>query len=199
MEISESGRQKKKEFERIYNHFFSFFFDVAFHFLHHEEDAKGLVQDAFIKLWENGIYSKPEQEIKNYLFILIRNSSLNILRKRQKFSGGTDSKEALLASINYKLLNETGEDILLYQELFEKIQLAISNLTPQCRQVFMFSRFEDLSNKEIAEKLDISVKAVEANITRALKRMREELSPYLSGKENRNNTKHIRSILISFL
>lgn len=199
MAIIESDDLKKKEFERIYNHFFSFFFDVAYHFLHHEEDAKGLVQDAFIKLWENNIYSKSEQEIKNYLFILVRNSSLNLLRNRRKFSNGGNSQEALLASINYKLLNETGEDILLYQELFDKIQTAISNLTPQCREVFMLSRFEDLSNKGIAEKLNISVKAVEANITRALKSMRQELSSYLSGKENKDVNMQIRSILISFL
>lgn len=199
MTIIESEELRRKEFEKIYNRFFNFFSDVAFHFLHHEDDAKGLVQEAFIKLWENNIYSKSEQEIKNYLFILIRNSSLNLLRKKRKFFDGANSHEALLASINYKLLNETGEDILLYQELFEKIQTAISNLTPQCKEVFMFSRFEDLSNKEIAEKLNISVKAVEANITRALKSMREELSPYLSGTEKRGSTMQIRSILISLL
>ncbi len=188
---------KKKEFEKIYTRFFSFFFDVAFQFLHHEEDAKSLVQDAFIKLWENDVYSKSEQEIKNYLFILVRNSSLNLLRQKRKFTNGSDSQEALLASINYRLLDETGEDILLYQELFERIQAAISNLSPQCREVFMYSRFEDFSNKEIAEKLNISVKAVEANMTRALKSLRQELSPYLSGKEKEKGNTQIRSILIS--
>ena len=158
-----------------------------------------MVQEAFIKLWENNIYSKSEQEIKNYLFILIRNSSLNLLRKRRKFFDGANSHEALLASINYKLLNETGEDILLYQELFEKIQIAISNLTPQCKEVFMFSRFEELSNKEIAEKLNVSVKAVEANITRALKQLRHDLASYLSPKDKNVSNKQILSVLISFL
>lgn len=190
---------KKKEFEEIYNRFFSFFYDVAFHFLHHEEDAKGLVQEAFIKLWEKGIYFKPEQEVKNYLFILIRNSSLNLLRTKRQFSETSNEQDVLLASINYKLVNETGEDILLYQELFEKIQTAISGLSPQCMEVFTLSRFDDLSNKEIANKLNITVKAVEANITRALKQLRQELASYLSPKDKNASNKQIRSVLISFL
>lgn len=189
----------KNEFETIYNRFFNFFYEVALHFLRHEEDAKGMAQEAFIKLWETEKYTRPEQEIKNYLFIIIRNQCLNSLRNRKKNPRNDDGQDFLLSSINYRLLNETGEDILLYQELFDKIQIAISHLTPQCKEVFSLSRFDELSNKEIASKLDISVKAVEANITRALKSLREELADYLSAKENKSPNKQIRSILISLL
>lgn len=196
---TDSELLKKKEFEEIYNRYFSFFYDVAFQFLHHDEDSKNIVQEAFIKLWEKNIYIKPEHEVKNYLFILIRNSSLNLLRKRRQISETSNEYDVLLASINYKLLNETGEDILLYQELFEKIQLAISGLSPQCMEVFTLSRFEDLSNKDIASKLNITTKAVEANITRALKQLRQELASYLSVKDKKDKNMQIRNVLISFL
>lgn len=189
----------KKVFEKIYNRFFSFFYQVAFHFLHEEEDAKEMVQEAFIKLWERSIYMKSESEIKNYLFIIIRNRCLNLLRDKRKNLKATISHEYLTASINYKLLNETGEEILLSLELSEKIRLAVSHLTSQCREVFMMSRFEDMSNKEIAEKLQISLKAVEANMTRALKKLRGELSPYLSEKHATEINLPISTFLLSLL
>ena len=189
----------KREFEDIYNRFFNVFYDVALHFLHHEDDAKCVVQEAFIKFWENDINFQSDKEIKNYLFILIRNRCLNLLREKKKRLQDTDIQDYLVASINYRLLNETGEDILLYQELFEKIQTAISRLTPQCKEVFKLSRFDDLSNKEIAQQLNISIKAVEANITRALKKLREELAPYLVGQEEKGKSLLIQSILLSFL
>lgn len=188
---------KKKDFENTYNRFFNFFYDVAIQFLHHEEDAKEVVQDAFIKLWEHDIYLQTEKEIKNYLFILVRNRCLNLLRDRKKGIKNLSSQDFLIASINYKLLNETGEDILLHQELLETIKTSIAKLTPQCHEVFQMSRFEDMSNKEIAQKLEISVKAVEANMTRALKSLKADLAPYLQGNERNGNSPLIRSVLLS--
>ena len=190
---------QKKEFEKIYTRFFNFFYDVAYRFLNHEEDAEGIVQEAFIKLWESKMFAKPESEIRNYLFILIRNRCLNLLRSKRKRFVDTDSHEYLLTSINYKLLNETGEDILLYQELFEKIQSSISNLSPKCKEVFCLSRIDDLSNQEISERLDISIKAVEANITRALKKLKEELQPYLQVNKGKKSNQLIQTILFSYL
>ena len=189
---------QKEKFEQVYNQYFSFFFEVACQFLINEEDAKEIVQDAFIKLWEKKLYHKPEQELKNFLFILIRNKSLNLLRDQKKSLKVMDNRASLFASINYKLLSETGEDILLHHELFGKIQMAIARLSPQCQEVFRLNRFEDLSNKEIAERMDISIKAVEANMTRALKNLRKELLSYLSEEES-TSTSGLYSVLISLL
>jgi RNA polymerase sigma-70 factor (ECF subfamily) len=195
----ESDNLRKREFGKVYNRFFSFFYQIAFHFLREEEDAKEVVQEAFIKLWEKQIYVKPESEIKNYLFILVRNQSLNLLREKRKNAEKLTSQEYFAVNISYKLLNATGEDILLSAELSEKIRVAISRLTPQCMEVFTLSRFEDMSNNEIAAKLNISVKAVEANMTRALKQLREELSSYLSENNERNVNQTLRTFLLSFL
>ncbi|MGV8092596.1 MAG: RNA polymerase sigma-70 factor [Mangrovibacterium sp.] len=195
----ESDNLGKREFGKVYNRFFSFFYQIAFHFLREEEDAKEVVQEAFIKLWEKQIYVKPESEIKNYLFILVRNQCLNLLREKRKNAEKLTSQEYFAVNISYKLLNATGEDILLSAELSEKIRIAISRLTPQCMTVFTLSRFEDMSNSEIAAKLNISVKAVEANMTRALKQLREELSSYLSENNERNASQTVRIFLLSFL
>jgi RNA polymerase sigma-70 factor (ECF subfamily) len=71
-------------------------------------------------------------------------------------------------------------DLYDFEEVQKIIDKTIESLSPQCKRVFMLSRFENLSNAEIVEKLGITVKAVEANITRALKIFRIELKDYLS-------------------
>jgi RNA polymerase sigma-70 factor (ECF subfamily) len=72
-----------------------------------------------------------------------------------------------------------GDDYLEFNELKVKIELAISNLPDYCRKVFEMSRFEELKNREIAEKLAVSQKTVEAHLTKALKILRNELKDYL--------------------
>lgn len=199
MVVSQARMIRKKAFETMYNRHFHAFYVVAFHFLHRQDDAQQVVQEAFIKLWEGDVNLESEAEVKNYLFIVIRNRCLNLLRDRKKMSAMTAEPDHLLASINYRLLSETGEDVMLFHELSEKIQTSISNLPPQCREVFSLSRFEDLTNKEIADKLAISVKAVEANITRALRKLREDLAPYLDGEKMSGKSLLVRSVLLSFM
>ncbi len=194
----ESDSLNKEKFEKTYHGHFSSFYQIAFHFLNDEEDAKEVIQEAFIRLWEKQVYLKPEPEIKNYLFILVRNRCLNLLRDKRKTLLERDSSDYLTAQINYKLLSVTGEDLMLSAELSEKIRLAISGLTPQCRQVFTMSRIDDLSNDEIAEKLQISVKGVEANMTRALKKLRKDLSDYLSEDKGKTISLPVLNFLISF-
>jgi RNA polymerase sigma-70 factor (ECF subfamily) len=79
----------------------------------------------------------------------------------------------------YESLSRMGSDYLEFNELKEKIDLAIKNLPEHCRIVFEMSRFEELKNREIAEKLGITQKTVEAHLTKALKILRNELKEYL--------------------
>ncbi|MGE4586938.1 MAG: RNA polymerase sigma-70 factor [Mangrovibacterium sp.] len=188
--------KKRKDFETIYHRFFNFYYQVAVHFLHHEDEAKEVVQESFIRLWEKEVYLKTDPEIRNYLFILVRNRCLNLLRDRRKLLQENGGEEYLSVLLRHRMLSETGEDILLYRELAERIHEAVARLSPQCREVFSLSRFEDLSNSQIAAKLQISVKAVEANMTRALRKLRQELAPYLSKGAGTENRPGIRVFLI---
>ena len=182
---------REKVFEKIYNRHFNSFFLIAFHFLRRHDDAKHIVQEAFVKLWEQDINLHAEERVRNFLFIVVRNRCLNLLRDRKRETNKTQA-ESLLDSVNHLLLSETGEDVFLYQELSEKVKSSIDDLPSQCRQVFTLSRFEDMSNKDIAARLNISLKAVEANMTRALKRLREDLKPYLLEKKASDQELSIR-------
>jgi RNA polymerase sigma-70 factor (ECF subfamily) len=81
--------------------------------------------------------------------------------------------------LNYEALEELNIDQIDFQKLETIIQETIDSLPERCREVFLMSRLHDMKNREIAEKLDITVKAVEANITRALTKLRENTSQYL--------------------
>ncbi|RKD88296.1 RNA polymerase sigma-70 factor [Mangrovibacterium diazotrophicum] len=187
----------KKKFEDLYNRYFHFFYQVAMQFLNRDDEAKGVVQESFIKMWEKEIYTQTEQSVKNYLFILVRNGCLNILRQRKRRMQEIDESELLQTSVSLHLLEETSEEILLYKELSDRIASMINKLTPQCREVFKLSRFNNYTNKDIAEELGISVKAVEANMTRALKQLRQDLKLYLDQEDASKFSPGMRSALLS--
>jgi RNA polymerase sigma-70 factor (ECF subfamily) len=84
-----------------------------------------------------------------------------------------------LFELNYNALQQLDVEHIDYIQLLQLLEEAVSSLPPQCQQVFRLSRYDNLTNNEISEKLQITNKAVEANITRALKILRVKLKDYL--------------------
>ncbi len=163
----------------IYNSRLSYF---AKAYVIDEDIAANLVQDAFIQLWENKKKLNDNTSVAAYLYTITRNNCLNYL-KHQRVEAKYHQKvikDGLELELNYGALRSLDYDLYDFEEVEKIIDKTIELLSPQCRQVFTMSRFENQSNVEIASKLDISVKAVEANITRALKIFRTELKDYLS-------------------
>jgi RNA polymerase sigma-70 factor (ECF subfamily) len=144
------------------------------------DKSKSLAQEAFINLWLNREKIETLNGIKAFLYTYARSSCLNYIRHRKVISKYEDlqlqSKEDLL---NSEVLESFDFNSLEFIELEELIMRSINDLPDQCRRVFMLSRFEGKMNKEIAEELDISIKSVEANMTRALKALRGNLVDYL--------------------
>lgn len=128
--------------------------------------AEDIVLDIFANLWEQRATLHIELTLKAYLFQSARNRALNYLRDNERFVPVGDFTS---------LERFENDDTLEMRELEGLIQEAILSLPPKCRDVFTKSRMENLSNKEIADRMDISVKAVEAQITRALKIIRTYL------------------------
>jgi RNA polymerase sigma-70 factor (ECF subfamily) len=81
--------------------------------------------------------------------------------------------------VNYKSLSEFETSSLIFEELQIQIDAAMEKLTPGCRKIFKMSRYEDKKNKEIAEALNLSIKTVEAQITKALRYLKADLKDYL--------------------
>ena len=133
-------------------------------------------------MWETRKSIRENTSIIAYLLTITKNSCLDFLKhkqvelKHQKEVTG-EMKEL---NLNYYALKRLEIDLLDYDEIKQIIEQTLNKLPTQCQKVFKMSRYEDLSNVEIAEKLDIGIKAVEANITRALKIFRKELKDYIA-------------------
>src|SRR6476620_293756 len=134
--------------------------------------AEDIVQEVFLKVWEMRETLKMEEAIQSYLYRSCYNTALNFL-KQQKKNTDIDSLELSMAG------TETAEKSLSFRETEAEILKAIDALPPKTKMVFSLSRFEELSYKEIADRLDISVKSVEKHMGIALQRLRENLKDYL--------------------
>jgi RNA polymerase sigma-70 factor (ECF subfamily) len=164
---------------------FKFWYEPLVHFANEYisdlESARNIVQNIFMKLWEKHALVDPDSNLRAYLYIATRNACLSHLRHLRLetvyFEKSRKSYEDL--QLNYEALEELKMEQIDFSNLEKLIQDTIDSLPERCREVFLMSRYDELKNKEIAEKLNISVKAVEANITRAMNKLRENTKEYL--------------------
>ena len=138
------------------------------------ETAKEIVQDAFVTLWEKREGMDADRSVKSYLTTIIHNKCHNYLRDNRKFNYEILSIENLVQPDGY-----AQADKLVEVELADHIKKAINELQEKCRQIFLMSRNENLKYQEIAAKLEISVKTVETQMSKALQHMRLRLAEYL--------------------
>lgn len=137
--------------------------------------SEDIVLEVFSNLWKIR-YKLPDNVIlRPYLFKAAKNQALNKLRKEERNQLIFDYPENI-PSNQYETSN-----LLEAQELKDKINYAIALLPPKCQLIFKLSRYEDMSYREIADHLDISIKTVENQMVKALKNIRARLQPYLSG------------------
>lgn len=142
-------------------------FRMAVGVLNDSDKAKDLVQDVFIDLW-NRRHTSDIRVLTHYLSRAIKFQVLKHLRN------GKLQEHHLKLVQRVEFANET-EDLLNFQELEEQLQKAVEVLPRRCREVFLLSRYESLSHKEISSRLHISPKTVEAQIGKALSILRSKL------------------------
>ncbi len=150
-------------------------------FLNDMELSRDVVQEVFFQLWKNPGLLLTDYSIKSYLFKSVKNGALNNIRHLKIVHNVGDNKIYDPNSVDYNSFNDKDDPLstLLELELLEKMEDIIENLPEKCRQVFKLSREEQLKNKEIAEKLGVSVKMVEKQMSKALRVFRKELAEYL--------------------
>lgn len=174
-EINITGPLDKPAFEKLFRSFFPGLVLFAMKYLPDQDSAKEVVHNVFLNLWEKREKIDTSASLKSYLFTSVHNRCLNFIRDRKKF----DTDESSILKIESTDFSD-GSDRLEEQELEQRIYDALEALPEKCREVFKLNRFEGMKYGEIAGHLGISVKTVEAQMSKALKILREKLSDYLS-------------------
>lgn len=170
---------EKKAYEEIYDDFFGVLYHLSLQYLHDENISQEIVQETFMKLWEIRETLNEQFSIRNFLYTITKNSCLNYLRNQKIALSHQKNIKYMEMQYNYMALEQLG-NYVEFDELFKRMNDAIAILPDELRETFLLSRFEELHYKEISEKQSISIKTVEARITKALRILRIELRDYLS-------------------
>ena len=167
-------------FEELFRKYFTGLCIYACEFVKRNEVAEEIVEDVFCKIWEKRKSLEVTVSLKSYLYRSVYNTSLNYLKSEKHHMKNQDN---LADNFENMLPISTPGDItsssLLSEELEMKIEQAINSLPEKSQIIFRLSRFEGLKYSEIAEKLNLSVKTVETQISRVLKKLRVQLKDYL--------------------
>lgn len=164
----------KAEFEHLFNTWYSRLCSYANCFLKDVDASEEVVQEVMLKVWINREELEIRSSIQGYLFRSVRNGCLNILKHiniKEEYKSFREREDSTL--------QRSHEEEMMVTELENKIREAIERLPLERRRVFVMSRYEGMTYKEIAETLGISVKTVENQMGKSLKFLREELAEYL--------------------
>jgi RNA polymerase sigma-70 factor (ECF subfamily) len=166
----------QQAFELLFRKYYVRLCTFSNKFLNDTEESRDVVQEVFAKIWEGRDEIDPEDSLKSYLFKITQNLSINKLRRKKVELRYTEIYK--LVYIEYQEFSV--HDSLIAKELEEHIAKTINMLPAKCRQIFELSRNKGLKYKEIANSLNISIKTVEAQMSKALQSLRDELPVYLS-------------------
>jgi RNA polymerase sigma-70 factor (ECF subfamily) len=161
-------------FEMLFRTYYQPLCNYAYTFVQDRDDAEEIVQSTFLSVWEKRENLEIRTAVKPYLYAMVRNACLNVL-KHEKIKQQHAAVELAVAEKSVESVTRT----VMASELEAKIYEAMEKLPQQCRLIFKLSRFEELKYSEIAEQLDLSIKTVENQMGKALKIMREQLKDYL--------------------
>jgi RNA polymerase sigma-70 factor (family 1) len=157
-------------FEKIFKCSYKSLCAFASQIIRSRELAEEIVDDVFYNLWKNRKKIQINTSFRPYLLTSVRNKSLDCLRKMKH-----EKRSGLESAAGIACEQSIAHETMAYEELNQRIELAIDKLPKQCRIIFLMNRDQDLKYKEIAERLNISIKTVDTQMGRALKYLRKAI------------------------
>jgi len=154
-------------FEALYKMYFVRLFRFCFSIIHQKESAEEIVNDVFLKLWENRARGPAIDNPRLYLYVSVKNRSLNYLRD----NASVHTIEISERCDDYIRFDTNPETILLDAEGLRRIRAAIDELPPRCKLIFSLIKEDGLKYKEVSRLLDLSVKTVEVQLAIALRKI----------------------------
>jgi len=154
-------------FEEMYRHYFIRLYRFCFSIVHVKEPAEEIVNDVFMNLWKKRTTLSGIDNLDVYLYVSVKNLSLNYLRN-DHFPHKVDIEKLCN---NYIQFGADPESLMVSSEAIKKVLSAIDRLPPRCKLIFKFIREDGLKYKDVAKLLDLSVKTVEAQLAIAVKKI----------------------------
>lgn len=155
----------------LFQQYYQMVAQAIFRLVQDQDLSNDLAQNVFVRFWEKRDHLEITSSLGAYLRRMAINEGLAHLRRNKTLESTDELPE--------HQEGQSGEELLLQSELKTQITQAINNLPPKCQLIFKLSRFEEMTYKDIAEKLDISVKTVENQMGKALRVLRGALKDYL--------------------
>ena len=160
----------KKGYDLLFCHYYSSLCSHAVRYVYSREVAEDIVSEVFLAFWKKAVHTHITTSFRAYLFMSVRNKCLTYLKWELKNEMVEELPDATLVSMHLQ-----PDTLIEFDELYLRIVKIVDGLPPQNQKVFLMSRFSGMSYQEIADKLQISRKAVEAHISRALTELRKAL------------------------
>jgi len=168
--IAALANDNEAPMEELFNYYYPRLFNFSGKFLKIEDGIDDIIQEVFVKIWQNRKKINSASTFNSLIFTITRNLLLNELRSRLNNEKTRDEIRSLSMAQEYSSTDE-----IEYRDVKEKVDQLINKLPERQKEIFILSRTEGLSHKEIAEKLGINTKTVEYHITLAVKYLKENL------------------------
>lgn len=166
-------RSARYGFELLFKRYHKVLCSHAARFVYSEAVAQDIVSEVFCKLWKSRAYEGINTSYRFYLFRSVRNEAYNYIRLEFQPMEQLEAAEYQMSGNGH-----LPDMITQYEEVLQRVERIVHSLPPQCRKIFLMSRFEGKKYQEIADELGISIKTVEVHISRALISMRQGLKEH---------------------
>ena len=169
--VSNMQSNDRSAFEKIYSRYWSKLYLSAYHILRNREASEDIIQEIFVGLWLKREHTSVDN-LNNYLFTAVRFQVFKAIRDGKLRTDLLPDTDLLVSANN-------AENAFAEKEIAQRLDESIALLPQKCKEIFILSRKEHLSVKEIAARLNISPKTVENQITIALRRLRTDMGEFL--------------------
>ena len=170
----------KHAFETLFRLYYSKLVHIARGYLVYQEEAENIVQNVFLKIWENKECLGEVSNINSYFYTMTKNLCLDQLKHEKVKRNYLDNSYRIKSEIQYKFIQDEAASLLLENELEEKIVQSMELLPEKCKNIFKKSRLEGLKHSEIAAELGVSHRTVDNHIANALRHMRLHLREFIT-------------------